>query len=61
MQSDDPSLFLATAPADRREVHFALAAVLASTALFISARLTQQSYMESHQATTTTPFEISSA
>ena len=36
MQSDDPSLFLATAPADRREVHFALAAVLASTALFIA-------------------------
>jgi diguanylate cyclase (GGDEF)-like protein len=37
MQTDDPSLFLATAPADRREVHFALAAVLASTALFIAA------------------------
>ena len=36
MQSDDPSLFLATAPADRREVHFALAAVLASTAIFIA-------------------------
>jgi diguanylate cyclase (GGDEF)-like protein len=36
MQSDDPSLFLAIAPADRREVHFALAAVLASTALFIA-------------------------
>ena len=36
MQSDDPSLFVATAPADRREVHFALAAVLASTALFIA-------------------------
>src|SRR3954452_2147532 len=36
MQSDHPSLFLATAPAERREVHFALAAVLASTALFIA-------------------------
>ena len=36
MQNDDPSLFLAIAPADRREVHFALAAVLASTALFIA-------------------------
>ena len=36
MQSDDPSLFVAIAPADRREVHFALAAVLASTALFIA-------------------------
>src|SRR4051794_38513785 len=36
MQSDDPRLFLATAPADRREVHLALAAVLASGALFIA-------------------------
>ena len=36
MQSDDPSLFVAIAPADRRELHFALAAVLASTALFIA-------------------------
>src|SRR3954447_2965578 len=36
MQSNDPSLFVAIAPADRREVHLALAAVLASTALFIA-------------------------
>ena len=36
MQSDDPSLFLATAPADRREVQLALAAVVASTAIFIA-------------------------
>src|SRR4029453_14964149 len=36
MQSNDPRLFLAIAPAGRREVHFALAAVLASTALFIA-------------------------
>ena len=35
MQSDDPRLFLATAPADRPEVHLALAAVLASGALFL--------------------------
>jgi hypothetical protein len=42
MQNDDPSLFLAIAPADRREVHFALAAVLASTALFIASLPTRR-------------------